>query len=412
MGRLRRIGVLLFGCLVSVFSLSSQANWVEVTGRSVISEDYSAARQQAVDDAVRQALLSQGVEVSSRTSVREGMYVDDTVALQARGVISQLQIVSEQQLAGELRLTIRAQVQPQGGCRTSINRHKHAVAFSLFSRFHPQQANIGALHDVDRQLPLTLGRMGYEKAMFLGQFEPVNLEASQSVGWGQGVQSLSEIRHLAESKKVQFVATGTVLDMGMQRYFQYAHANSLSKGVDRFQLWTGMKQGDDPDQRRFAFQLRVYDAVNGHVVLDKTYSTSARWDFSSHQRVGFASTTFWRSRYGTQVTQLLDQATNDIGAKLQCQPVMTPVKLVNDENSVYLDVGVNHGIQVGDVLQAFYRDFVTPSGATYQQTVGLDRVSLKAANISLTIEQVYPQFSRARVSQPLMPSRHYIGVAW
>lgn len=398
-----RVILLLLGLLHSAAAVA-EAHWVESVGHAVIAGDIHRARQLATDDAMRKALLSRGAQVRSESTVDQQMKVSDSISVRARGRLTHMEVISETQQGDQLSVAIKAQVKAAGHCGDKSHRPVKSVAFTSFTRQFPAQSNIGRLEQIDTLLPLELARRGYQQSWYLAQLDPNQLTQMPAKTWGAGGASTTQVRRIAQNSAAQYVISAEVSDLAMLTAHNYRHPAYLK----RIKWW-----GKEPrDVRKFALHVRVYEALTGSVIYDQQYQTQGRWDFAANRVVGFASGEFWRSDYGVQVDVLLDKIVDDIGRKLQCQPLLVPLQQVAEQSEVYLELGANQGLKVGDVLAVFRHEPVTLSGADYQQTVAQAKMAMVPTEMTLTVEQVHPLFSRARANQHLSQARQYVAVIW
>lgn len=397
--------VLLFLCSLNV---CAEASWVEAVGSAPLEGDWQQARKIAMDDAMRKALLTRGAQVQSSSTVEGQVTVSDSVSVRARGQITRVEVLTENAEGELLEVAIRAQIKSPGQCSDKLQGPAKAVVFTQFKRQYPAHSNIGQLHQIDFQLPEELARRGYSQSWFLAQTEPAPLQNSAIKNWGGGDSSTSQVRKLAQQSGAQYVVSGEITNLNMETPESYLKASGFGKKIKKLKWW----QREQIDQRQFGMHLRVFEAITGNVIFDQQYQTRGRWTFPAAKKVSFQSPQFWRSDFGAQLSALLDKAVEDVGRKLQCQPLIVPVQQVTAQNFVYLELGSNQGLKVGDVLSVFQHDFITPIGANYQQTRALAQMDMVSTPVTITVEQVHPLFSRARLSKPLNNARNYVGVVW
>jgi NDP-sugar pyrophosphorylase family protein len=87
--------VLSFLLLFSACSLA-QARLVEAEGNAVITDaGIGAARQTAMQDALRQAAIQSGAQVTTSSVISESVVVSDNVKIRATGVVKDVVVLDE-----------------------------------------------------------------------------------------------------------------------------------------------------------------------------------------------------------------------------------------------------------------------------------------------------------------------------
>lgn len=407
------LGICLFS-LVS-WDVVASGDWLEASGSSYISGNIEQDRQRAITNAMSRAMLARGVSVQSSSQLNQRTTVVDQISMQSQGVISQVKILSESRNEDTITVDVQLQFQPQQACADGVGRWHKSLLFTQFRRDIAHQSRLGALHDVDVRLPQELAARSYLNGGALSKFAP-NMPSGGGLQWGRSVDNELALRRLAAKHQVQYLVTGSISDLGMLNYSAYSNTTELGydlrRGDNHIRQWFGKTLRPDIKTRAFAFQLRVFDAVSGDVVWDKLYRTEGLWQQPVAASVGFASALFWSLDYGQKVSSLIDGAVQELSRKLACQPLMVPIKQVLTDDRIYLDVGANSGLKVGDVFQVFRHEFQTTTDADYGESLALPRSAIEPTAVSMTVTQVHPEYSRATLTQPLNRNRRYLGVAW
>ena len=157
----------------------------------------------------------------------------------------------------------------------------------------------------------------------------------------------------------------------------------------------------------------LYDGVTGGLLFDKVYSGKGIWNAEYAESVGFGTPRFWSTDYGVHVSGLLNQAVNDLGRKLQCQPFMVRSRYLPEGDTLYLSVGVNQGVRVGDVMSLYFmKRLDVDSGGVDEQFLGSPPVVINDIDTTISVLQVYPTYSVATSSAKLQDNLQYIAVSW
>lgn len=409
-------GLFIYWLCCSLNVYAAEPKWIESHGQSAITDSTAVAREKAIANAVSRALMSTGVNVTSRTALHQRMTVDDKVTIEARGAITAMEVLDESQVDGVYSVAVRVQVGTPQSCLSRAVRLNKTVLFTDFTRLDPQSARVGRLSNVDQALPREIARRGYEKSYLKGYFnQDVDPQISAGsvgvIGDGRG-----QLRRLAETHKVQYIVSGEVLDMSMLSYDDYANTDALDYRAQKLtkRLFGRFGWGRDKDvkERGFRFQLKIFDGISGEYVFDKEYQATGVWDVAASAQLGFASREFWLTDYGNKVGEVIDHAVQELGQKLNCQPFMTPIQQFASDHSVFVSAGANSGLQVGDVLQVLAQRIVAFNDASYQSTIAAPVVDLEETAVSAVVTQVHPGYSKIVLSSPINPYRRYLGVVW
>ena len=158
---------------------------------------------------------------------------------------------------------------------------------------------------------------------------------------------------------------------------------------------------DDIINRQFALEVKVYDGKTGHEIFKRNYRQIANWPFAKTSHVDTKSGRFWASAYGEMLLRVSRQIMLDLETELSCKITLPEVVRVYND-TVTMDLGRIHGVEVGDTLQLWH------TGAFIDQG-GSPRSKVTKSNISLTVTRVYDQEAELRVEQPELTNSIQIG---
>ena len=134
--------------MIALISPSVSAQWLQTTGVATLEDgDTETARANAVSDAIKQALLYSGLELSSVQTLTNGVLTQDHLSLQAHGQVQQMQLLEEQQSDGMISVTMQIEVldNPQQCPEQDFISH---FALTRTALDNPQQARYGQIFDV------------------------------------------------------------------------------------------------------------------------------------------------------------------------------------------------------------------------------------------------------------------------
>ncbi len=269
-----------------------------------------------------------------------------------------------------------------------------SLLLTAFPRHELQSATGGGLHQVDQQMPLLLREHlaelgGYSSLAVLPRGLDTGDDASQQA---------RQTRLLAEQHRAQYLVSGRILDMSMSRPGSNYSPGLLERGSNAAHDLTRLKTPLDRRDRRFAFELSLWDGITGQLLQRRQYETSGIWNLSQRRGPGFASARFWRTDYGRQVHSLLAQAATDLDTTVNCLPYMARVDAHSGGDRVTLHSGAASGLKPGDALP-LYQLLIQPVTGRF----GENDVRMINTGTLLQVTEVYPGHATARVNgqQPL-----------
>lgn len=369
-------------CISSYLS----AEWVQVTGKASLSHGrYDLAREQAMEDALRQAIYQYGMDVDSHQKIENGRVKQDSLNISSRAQVKQSVVHSETEEDGYLLLTLNVNIAEQPLCESSKASHyKKKVAILGFSLQVPSQANVGGLANIERGVAsrLSLDLKELDELVVYEQSQiSMHGDLRNAPSHFTGQLTLTHAADYAKQAGVQFVVSGVIRDLSLEE------PDSLSTSY-----WAKLKRltNQANQQRRFVVDVFIHDGFSGAIVWQKQLSTRGKWSLDLTERVGFESPKFMNEAYGQQVAALIQSMAGSISEQIHCQPFMTRISRVEDK-TLHFSSGASSGIRPGDVF-SLYR---TSNFYDADRLSGVDLVSVKTA---LTVTQVHPNFSSGTIT--------------
>jgi len=395
-----RAAAITKGFLLSVATLGClqvQADLVQVTGRAVVSGAPSYAREQALEDAMHQASLQAGAQVRGTQLMEDGMLTDETLSIQTRSLVRNVEVISENIVDGMYEISIRADVDDAAMCPASSQSYRKAVAVAGFGLARPQQATLGRLENIEQELPRWLvselnasGGVHALDATRISLYQDPRRAPSAETAQ----QRLTTSVALATQLGAQYVVSGVVRELG----------EHPQKKAGLFTTLAGMA---DKPQREFAVDVFIHDGLSGAMIFQRTYRTEGEWNVARNARTGFGSPEFWDTGYGNNVADVLADASEDVGEMLRCQPFMARIVQARGKR-LHIEAGAGAGIRPGDKLKV-YR-----TGTFYNLDLE-PRTELADMAAEAVVRQVQPQFIVADLSGPaerLAIQRDDMVIAW
>jgi hypothetical protein len=392
--------------MMTLCSLPVSALTVEVTGEAPLSGAISHAREQALQDAMRQASLRAGAQVSSTQLMSQGVVQQDDVQVRSNAQLKNIEVLWEDQAGGLYQVAIRADVTPQAMCPASTQRYRKAVAVAGFGLARPQQATLGQLQNIEQDLPRvlvnTLNNRGAIHALDATRTS-LYQDPRRAPSMETAQQRLTTSVALATQLGAQYVVSGVVRDLSMMG--EAGNDSRRASGADSWLDLLGLE--DNNRDRQFVMDVFVHDGLSGAMLFQRSYSAHGAWDRPARERVPFASPHFWQTPYGAEVRELLSGVVDDVDEVLRCQPFMARIVKAKG-NRLHIEASAGAGIRPGDKFQV-YR-----TGTFYNLDLE-PRTELSDMATEVVIKQVQPQFVVAEMkltAEHLAIQRDDMGIAW
>ncbi|TVV45726.1 flagellar assembly protein FlgT [Thalassolituus sp. C2-1] len=392
--------------MMTLCSLPVSALTVEVTGEAPLSGAISHAREQALQDAMRQASLRAGAQVSSTQLMSQGVVQQDDVQVRSNAQLKNIEVLWEDQAGGLYQVAIRADVTPQAMCPASTQRYRKAVAVAGFGLARPQQATLGQLQNIEQDLPRvlvnTLNNRGAIHALDATRTS-LYQDPRRAPSMETAQQRLTTSVALATQLGAQYVVSGVVRDLSMMG--EAGNDSRRASGADSWLDLLGLE--DNNRDRQFVMDVFVHDGLSGAMLFQRSYSAHGAWDRPARERVPFASPHFWQTPYGAEVRELLGGVVDDVDEVLRCQPFMARIVKAKG-NRLHIEASAGAGIRPGDKFQV-YR-----TGTFYNLDLE-PRTELSDMATEVVIKQVQPQFVVAEMkltAEHLAIQRDDMVIAW
>ena len=369
------MGKFFSAVLILVLTLAvhamAQATVVEAEGNAVITDaGTGTARQLAIKDAIRQAAIQAGAQVTTSSMMSESVVVSDNVKIRATAVVKDMVVLDEWRNDDEdiYYVVIRAYVEDANGAdmQGALNtRYRRKVAVTQFAV--SDRSQIVDMPGIEVSLPqelmrrLTLNRqvIGVDGTQYL-----LPLSGDPYSGLGQTPRQL--IVQLADRLGAQFIVTGTIRDMG----------------VTKHPLWVRL--------RHVELETQLWDGISGTIISQERVNASVRQDlpfiFPTTQPV--LTDKFFAAPIGKQINVLLNALVNRVADSVYRLPFMARV-IKSEGSKVYLDVGSISQIKVGDVFMAYKLATEPLLDANKQIFFGYEETPAS----SIVIKTVQPRFA-------------------
>ena len=274
---------ILFILLVSWISVAD-AFVVEVQGEAPIIGSVNYARQQALEDAMRQASLRAEAHVVSTQLMTKGVMQQDDIQLKSQANIKNVEVLWEGAENGIYSVTIRADVKPIQMCQRG-NSLRKAVAVTGFGLVSPKQSSLGQLQNIEQDLARVFintlnesGQMHALDASHIGLYE--NPAFAPSVQNQQ--RHLTTSIALAQNLGAQYIVSGIIRGLDT--------LSTVANNVEPEESWLSLVGfTDEPTDRQFAVDVFVHDGFSGALIFSNSYATQGKWNLDRLANVRFAS---------------------------------------------------------------------------------------------------------------------------
>lgn len=329
-------------------SQTANAAWFSATGHAaILNGDKMAAKHQATEEAIKQALLFAGASVRSVQQMTNGLLMNDHLEIRSSGEVSTLELIDEVYSDGYVTVSIRADIFSQKS-QCSAADYTKRLATTYFPIRYGAQAADGQVHNLGAAVALKLQATFSQisTGLTLSEVEPYTLN------WHNTDQQIQATK-LAQKTDVQYVLAITIDDISVER-----------DQASAFTFWKG-----DQAVRNFAYTLTLLNGASGEELLSKQYHISEAWEFDMTRKLDVNSDEFWRSRYGRAVLQSMQQLAIDLEEFTICEPTMGRILAVNN-NQLQINLGKNQKVKAGDTLTLFSMKQIRDTfGQEYKQFV-------------------------------------------
>ncbi|MBO6258004.1 MAG: flagellar assembly protein T N-terminal domain-containing protein [Succinivibrio sp.] len=363
----------VFLICVLLLSSTASAGWYTAQGSASISSGGVAqARNEAINDAVRNVLLQTGANVSVEQVFHNGVLTSNSMSLKGSAPIRKINVIEEQKTSNKVTVTVRVLIDDKG-LKTCATSKVRKTVLPLSFRYVDQnafQASAG-IEDINRELDsLIYSKLSESPSLVVKPISRSNLKLS-----GYANSNIQEqrqvISNLARQNEAQYLISGTIQSVAPSDVGE----NVLSK---LFYTRT----------RSISFRISVIDATTGFEIFNKSYEGEADWPFKQGEFVDLRSDRFRGSAYGERVKQLSDRAYQDVIQSLQClNPSARVIDLEGDE--FLINLGRSNGITKG-------MEFSLEQSYEGIDRQGNDYQAVEQSHGFYKVVEVYPHAARLR----------------
>lgn len=336
---------------INLFSFNTLAQWYEAKGHASLEKhSLELARTQAIENALKKALLVAGASVSSVQQVVNGLLTQDQINIRASGSVNSIELVDEFHSNGTITVTIRADIMPQEKKCFAVD-FKKTILLTQSHLMNREQANVGQIYPINVAIIKQLNK----RMLSQSSNARTKLLLKNTTVFSRYNQSFQEenIKHLAIS----------LADNSDSQYILFSEINDLSLTQDKTNKWKVWQQSIYP--RNFSITLYLYNGISGELVWQKNYHNTAVWDYNKRETVDVNGDGFWHSKYGEMINDIIGKAVIDIDESIMCTPSEGKIIDIN-KNQVVINLGRHHGVKIGDEFTILHlNNFTSDSGKHY-----------------------------------------------
>ncbi|ATP28499.1 hypothetical protein CR207_08855 [Chromobacterium violaceum] len=392
-----------------VLSAAARAERLSAEGVAPLDNGPVAARQMAIQDALKLISIRQGARIESTQVMEMGRQGESGTLTAAAPVQGSVRVLSEYaegklyHVKVEVDTAKAASVSNSASerrsdpsCPMPVGRSmKRKLVTTYFDVARPAEAS--DMPDLATALPTELARRLSRNAMLMVRdANTVSVLADSRIaepdaGW----QTASQ---LGQRENVQFVVAGRVLSTSVTekgvRLSLFESNNTSQQGAFYNGPFAGMFGNGVkyvPTQRQFDLEFWIYDGLTGSLLARERVNgmASSKGPIIPPQPQPFASGAFWQGDYGKLVSQLLDRASDRIDNIISCIPFSARVVRLEGKR-VYINAGLLDGMAVGDKLLLYKR----ASGQPLRDLISGRELGMpESLNGDVSLIQVQPNFS-------------------
>jgi len=347
-------------CL-SITSLTYAQKFVETQGAAPILDGATAAAKElAIRDAIRQAMLQTKATVDSRSLVADNVLIIESSRVNAAGTVEDVKVIDEWIDDDIYYVRIRAHVPSHKQRKASAAaRYRKKVAVLQFDIIDRRQTY--DMPSIEQEMPRELIRRLENSGEFIG------IDASQYLITRQtATANLDDPRRyvqFAEFVDAQILVTGVIRDMG------------ITEGFIR-------------NSRRIEIDVFIYDGISGARIAKHRFSENVpsgkRFTATDIQ---FSQSNFANSKFGKALNRVLDRQAEMVSADLLDLPFSARIIKIEGKEILF-NAGSKSLVQIGDSLMT-YRLEASPITTPAQQFLGFKETPIA----TLAVQQVQPHFS-------------------
>lgn len=357
-------------------SAGHAADWYETRGWApIINGNVDAARERAIENALRQSLDLAGGSVHSVEDVVDGVITGQRMQWRSNGAIEHAELVRERTNKQRHEVTLRTLVRANvGACEGT--HYKPTVVLTPFEVAQAEHLNHGQIHGIAEASSFRFSRLlgQHSQTLRVAQLLKGQQGVSRYLDSNRNIQLAEFTRRIAREYNSQYILSGVFHDLSA----------TPVEGVN-LTFWRHPTYN-----RQFELSLYLLDGYSGELLTTASISGQAPWSYAYNEPVDVTSESFWQGDFGKQLETRMRDLVYGIDEQLQCKGLKGLVVRTESDN-VYINLGERHLLTLGTKAQLLHRGgFLDELGQYREQWV--------VNPVELEVTQLYGHSSVLRAS--------------
>lgn len=282
-------------------------------------------------------------------------------------LVSDIKVVDEWQEGNSYHVQALAILSAKQVCRSPYRKKIVATAFPIMN---PDQVSGVESQDLFSGIPREINNRLMESGDFIGRnmtnsmlYARPDVAPEVNVDGRVGAPVLLDI---AKRQDAQFVLSGVIRDFKIEST-EYARGSgplALLKSTMR----------DFIARRSIGIDVFVHDGFTGALLFQHRYTDSILGDVTLPSGYTVGSDRFDSTSSGHKITEIIDEASDDIRKLLGCYPFAARITRV-ENNRIYLAAGAQDKIKVGDRFKVYSASATDSIGMGFTDPIGIMTVS-------------------------------------
>ncbi len=333
---------LLLPLLISTL-LSSHASALYLTSEGeapIRHNDISTAKYLAIVDAMNQASLKSGAQITSDTIMNNFAIRSDTVRIRTKGKVGNVHLLQEWREEGVYRVRISAETSDIAAECGSPDALVHARQIGITQFTNLAQHESGDLRGVERGLAQMMVReIGHHPSLRAIDISQYAISAPSLP------ERREQIRQLARQNGLQFILEGALTQATRESFNDLAESGIL-KSVSNLARILHQQMGQP---RHLEIQTTLLDGETGERIATIREGTTLSEKSHAGREKTVGSHAFLLTESGKALQRLITLQGERLSQELSCQPMSAPILAIQG-NTITLPAGENSGIHMGDRL--------------------------------------------------------------
>jgi hypothetical protein len=282
-------------------------------------------------------------------------------------LVSDVKVVDEWQEGTIYHVQALAVLSQSQACRSPYRKKIVATAFPIMN---PDQVSGIESQDLFSGIPREINNRLMESGDFVGRnmtnsvlYLRPDVAPEVNVDGRIGAPVILDI---ARRQDAQFVLSGVIRDFKIEStdYIRGAGPLSMLKSTMR----------DFIARRSVGIDVFVHDGFTGALLFQHRYTDSILGDVTLPSGYTVGSERFDSTSAGHKITEIIDQASEDIRKLFGCYPFAARISRV-ENNRIYLAAGAQDKVKVGDRFKVYSATAADSIGMGFTDPIGMMTIS-------------------------------------